>query len=72
MIKKVINTLGSKKAHGCDGISVRMIKLCGDSTVTPLKSIFEQTLKFETYPDLWKKTNVVIVYKKESKNLIKN
>ena len=37
IILKIINDLNPSKAHGWDGISIRMIKMCGESIVLPLK-----------------------------------
>lgn len=33
------------KAHGCDKLSVKMIKICRESITVPLKIIFEQSIK---------------------------
>ena len=35
-IIKLIRSLDPKKAHGCDGISIRMLKLCATSISKPL------------------------------------
>ena len=67
-----IRSLNHNKAHGWDAISIRMIKMCDESIVFPLQSIFESALKFGVYPDKWKKANVIPVHKKGSKNLLKN
>ena len=71
-ITSIITSLDSNKAHGCDNISIRMVKICGESLALPLKLIFEESQEIGIYPDLWKKSNVVPVHKKQSKNLIKN
>ena len=60
------------KAHGCDNISIRMIKLCGKSIAFPLKLKFESSLEKGILPADWKKSNIVSVHKKETKSLIKN
>ena len=49
-----------------------MIKLCGKAIVDPLQILFLYFLEEGVYPDDWKKSNVVPINKKESKNLIKN
>ena len=49
-----------------------MIKLCGKSIDYPLKLIFETSLLGGELPACWKRTNVVPIHKKESKNLVKN
>ena len=68
----IIKNLDSSKAHGWDNISIKMIKICGESITVPLKIIFEQSLKENKFPEVWKKANIVPVHKKEDKNLIKN
>ena len=72
LILKIINDLNPNKAHGCDGISIKMIKMCGDSIAIPLMIIFNNALNTWVFPDLWKKGNIVPVHKKESKHLVKN
>ena len=71
-ISLIIKNLDSSKEHGWDNISIRMIKLCGKSIATPLKLIFKSMLEEGTFPDDWKRSNVVPVHKKEDRNLIKN
>ena len=44
-IPLIIKNLDSSKAHGWDNISIKMIKICGESITVPLKIIFEQSLK---------------------------
>ena len=41
----IIKNLDSSKAHGWDNISIKMIKICGESITVPLTIIFEQSLK---------------------------
>ena len=49
-----------------------MIKICSESVAIPLKIIFDESLRKGIFPEIWKKANVVPIYKKEDKNLIKN
>ena len=53
-IISIIKSLDSKKAHGADNISIRMIKLCGDSIILPLTLIFEDCIDKGIFPDQWK------------------
>ena len=69
---KIIKNLNPNKAHGHDKISIKMIQICGDSIIPPLKMILESAIKLSVFPDSWKKGNIIPVHKKESKNLIKN
>ena len=71
-VLKIIRDLNPAKAHGYDGISIRMIKMCAVSIVVLLMIIFNKALTTSVYPDIWKKGNDVPVYKKDSKYLVKN
>ena len=53
-----------KKAHGHYYISIRMIKLCSKSVVKPLSIIFENCIDTCTFPDIWKRSNIIPVDKK--------
>ena len=44
-ILAIIKTLDPNKAHGCNNISIKMIKICSQSLILPLKIIFEHSLK---------------------------
>ena len=71
-ILKVIKDLNPSKAHGWDEITIRMIKRCGNTLVTPLLIIFETALETGNSPKSWKCGSIVQVHKKEEKNLVKN
>ena len=71
-LSKIIKELNPNKAHGHDNISIRMIQICGDSIICPLQLIFETAIRSSCFPDSWKKGNIILVHKKESKNLVKN
>ena len=49
-----------------------MLKLCGESIYKPLNLIFKSCLKTGQFPSEWKKSNVVLVFKKGDKQLVKN
>ena len=61
-ILAIIKTLYANKAHGCNNISIKMIKICSQSLILPLKIIFEESLKKKKIPEISKKTNVVPVH----------
>jgi hypothetical protein len=71
-ILKHIRKLNINKAHGHDGIPIRILKLCGDSITLPLYIIFKRCVAMGYFPDEWKKANVVTIHKKKEKNLIQN
>ena len=68
---KIIRNLNVHKAHGHDDISIRMIKMCDKSILKPLILLFENSTK-SSYPDIWKKSNIVPVHKKNDKQLVTN
>ena len=70
-ILNLIRSLDPNKAHGWDGISVRMILICDSSIVTPLKIIFQNCPEKGVFPKIWKMVNIVPIHKKSSKQLLK-
>ena len=68
-ILKIIRALNPHKVHGYDDISVRMIKICDKSLLEPL-IIFKNATKSSHYPDIWKRSNIIPVHKKNDKQLI--
>ena len=64
--------LDPKKAHGHDQISIKMLKLCSASICKPLEIIFNRCLETGTFSNDWKKGNVVPVFKKSDKRILKN
>ena len=51
-ILSIINSLDTTKAHGYDNLSIRMIKMCGESIILPLKIIFQESLKKRKFPEI--------------------
>ena len=66
-ICKIIKTLDINKAHRHDEVSIRMLKLCDKNIVKPLFIIFNNCNLKNTFPNLWKKSNVVPIHKNEKK-----
>ena len=62
----------SPRSASDDMLSIRMLKLCGESIYKPLNLIFKSCLKTGQFPSEWKKANVVPVFKKGDKQLVKN
>ena len=71
-IVKIIRALNINKAHGHNGISIRMIKVCDESLLKPLLILFKNSLKLSYYPDIWKKSNIIPAHKKNDKQLLNN
>ena len=68
----IINNLDPNKAHGHDEISIRMLKICGDSICRPLSIIFKTCLRMGIFPLEWKKANIVPIHKKGDKQTVIN
>ena len=51
-VTAIIIALDPNKAHGCDNISIKMIKNCSQSLTLPLKIIFEHSIKRGKFPEI--------------------
>ena len=71
-ITNIIHKLNPNKAHGHDGISIRMVQISCDSIAKPLFLIFKHCFETSAFPMEWKKGNIVPVHKKGDKNLVSN
>ena len=60
-ILKLIRSLNVLKAHGHDGTSIRMIKICDKYLVKPLIVLFQNSIKLSHYPDVWKRSNIKMI-----------
>ena len=68
----IIKNLNPNKAHVWDNVSIRVTQLCGKAIVKPLKYLFESSLTVGIFSQDWEKANIITVYKKGSKNCLKN
>ena len=71
-IETIIKNLDPNKSHGHGMLSIRMLKLCGESIYKPLNLIFKSCLETGQFPSDCKKANVAPVFKKGDKQLLKN
>ena len=69
---KIVRASNMNKAHGHDDISIRMIKICDKSLIKPLMLIFKKSIRSSYYPDIWKKSNIIPVHKKNDNRLVNN
>ena len=53
-------------------ISIRMLKICGESISKPLEIIFKSCIEKGQFPNKWKKANVVPVHKNGDKQVSRN
>ena len=52
LIQQTLKSINVNKARGPDGITGRMIELCGDSLVLPLSIIFKSIMDSGTFPSV--------------------
>ena len=71
-ILELIRSLDSNKSHGCDDVSISMLKIFNEAIVLPLKLIYTNCVEKGVYPNLWKEANVLPSHKKEIRQLTKN
>ena len=71
-VLKIVRSLDSNKAHGWDSYSISMIKICDAEIVIPRCLIYEKFLINGKFPEIWKKANVLPIYKKESRQVKNN
>ena len=69
---KIIRALNINKVHGHDDNSTRMIKICDEPVLKSLFILFKNSLKLSYYLDIWKKSNIIPVHKKNDKQLVNN
>ena len=63
MVKKVIMNLDLSKASGPDCIPVVVLKNCEPELSYILAELFNKCLKESCFPDCWKVSSVVLVFK---------
>ena len=49
-----------------------MIQICDKSLLEPLIILFKNSTKLSHYPDIWKRSNIITVHKKNDKQLVIN
>ena len=64
-VHKELVSLNVKKATGPDNLSNILLKHCAESLVEPLTFIFQKSLQLGQFPECWKKSNVIAIYKKK-------
>ena len=67
-----MRALNIYEAHDYDHISIRMIKICDKSLTKPLITLLKNSTKSSYYPDIWKRSNIIHIHKKNDKQLVNN
>ena len=66
-IIKIIRVPNIHEAHSYDDISIRMTKIYDKSLLKPLIILFQNSTKSSHYPDVWNKSNIIPIHKKNDK-----
>ena len=64
LIRAVLDSIPPNKACGPDGISARIIRECSGVLSVPLAKICRLSIEQGVFPEIWKRANVVPVFKK--------
>ena len=68
----VLSNLNINKANGPDEISHRMLKETVKTICVPLTIIFNRSIQENIFPDFWKDSHVMPLFKKGDKNIVSN
>ena len=71
-IEKELKYLNTNKAAGEDGISAKLLRASSSVIAQPLAKIINESLDTGIYPDEWKVSKVMPVFKSGSKDDVKN
>ncbi|MCG7878110.1 MAG: hypothetical protein N0C90_17515, partial [Candidatus Thiodiazotropha endolucinida] len=69
-VKDILSTLNVNKASGPDLISHKMLKYVSNAVSKPLTILFNRSLSEKHFPEPWKLTNVISLYKKGEKQTL--
>lgn len=71
-VHKILTKLETSKAIGPDGIPSKILKDFADELTHPITELFNQSLTSGKVPSDWKRANIIPVYKKEDRRIVKN
>jgi hypothetical protein len=63
-VEDVLKSLNVNKAYGPDNVSPRLIKEAGPAIVGILTKLFNKSLSMAKFPFIWKRANVLPIFKK--------
>ena len=63
-VLRLLLGLDPHKASGPDGLSARILRECAHELAVPIEMICRLSVDQGTFPDQWKRANVIPVYKK--------
>jgi hypothetical protein len=71
-VEKALLSLDPKKGAGPDGIPTFILKECAFGFATPLTKLFNASIRFGEFPELWKSSFIVPIFKNGARNKIEN
>ncbi len=71
-ISDVLSNLVINKASGPDEISHKMLKETSETICLPLSIVFNRSIQEASYPNCWKKANVMPLFKKGNRDMPAN
>lgn len=71
-VEDLLNSLDCSKSTGCDNISPKLLKLAGNSIVSPLTSLFNFCIENNQVPHIWKQAHVIPLHKKGDRDTLNN
>ena len=71
-VQQAIRNLKNGKTAGQGGITVEILKVCGDETYSVLADLFTRCLKQRNIPTSWKDAKVTVLHKKGDQEDLKN
>ena len=66
-VNEAIQHISNRKAPGCDGIPIEFLKAGGDEAIRVMKNLCNSIWKMKIWPNDWKKSIYVPIYKKGDK-----
>ena len=71
-VRTLLSKLGKSKATGLDKISARLLRECSDLIANHLCSIFNQSIVTGVFPDEWKLSKVIPLFKRGERSDLNN
>ena len=71
-VQLLLQNMNTNKASGIDGISAKILKIAAPCISSSLTPIFNQSILTGVFPDDWKTSKVIPIYKSEAKDEMRN
>lgn len=72
LVHSILSNLDIHKGAGCDSIPNIFLKKCAHNLFKPLTELFQMSLNQGVFPDLWKETRILPIFKKDDPNNVSN